>query len=92
MPRVRYKPEQIINKLRQAEVLLARGSTVKEVANELGISEHTCYRRRKEYGGVRTDQAKRLKVVEKENERLKKLVADFSLDNAFLKDATDSNF
>jgi transposase-like protein len=92
MPRIRYKPEQIINKLRQAEVLLSQGSTVKEVAKELGISEHTYYRWRKEYGGVRTDQAKRLKLLEKENDRLKKLVADLSLDNAILKDVAEGNF
>lgn len=76
----------------QAEVLVAQGQSIGEVAKELGISEHTCYRWRKEYGGVRTDQAKRLKLLEKENERLKKLVADLSLDNAILKDAAEGNF
>ena len=92
MPRVRYTPEQIINKLRQSEVLLAQGKAISEVAKELGISDHTYYRWRKEYGGVRTDQAKRLKLLEKENERLKTLVADLSLDNAILKDAAEGNF
>jgi putative transposase len=92
MPRVRYTAEQIINKLRQAEVLLAQGKSVGEVAKELGISDHTYYRWRKEYGGVRTDQAKRLKLLEKENERLKRLVADLSLDNAILKDAAEGNY
>ena len=92
MPRIRYTPEQIINKLRQAEVLVSQGNSVREVAKELEISEHTYYRWRKEYGGVRTDQAKRLKLLEKENERLKKLVADLSLDNAILKDVAEGNF
>ena len=92
MPRVRFTTEQIINKLRQAEVLVAQGRPIGEVARELGVSEHTYYRWRKEYGGVRTDQAKRLKHLEKENERLKKLVADLSLDNAILKDAAEGNF
>jgi putative transposase len=89
---MRYTPEQIINKLRQAEVLVSQGRSVREIAKELGISEHTYYRWRKEYGGVRTDQAKRLKLLEKENERLKKLVADLSLANAILKDAAEGNF
>ena len=92
MPRVRYTAEQIINKLRQAEVLLAQSKALGEVAKELGISDHTYYRWRKEYGGVRTDEAKRLKLLEKENERLKRLVADLSLDNAILKDAAEGNF
>ena len=92
MPRQRFTTEQIINKLRQAEVLVAQGRPIGEVARELGVSEHTYYRWRKEYGGVRTDQAKRLKHLEKENERLKKLVADLSLDNAILKDAAEGNF
>ena len=92
MPRKRYAPEQIINKLRQAEVLVSQGQSVREVVKELGVSEHTYYRWRKEYGGVRTDQAKRLKLLEKENERLKKLVADLSLDNAILKDVAEGNF
>ena len=92
MPRVRYRPEQIINKLRQAEVLVSQGRTVSEAAKELEISDHTYYRWRREYGGIRTDQAKRLKILEKENGRLKKLVADLSLDNAILKDAAEGNF
>ena len=92
MPRVRYTMEQIINKLRQAEVLLAQGKAIGEVARELGISGNTYYRWRQEYGGVRTDQARRLKMLEKENDRLKKLVADLSLDNAILKDAAEGNF
>ena len=92
MPRKRYTTEQIINKLRQAEVLISQGRSISEVAKELAISDQTYYRWRREYGGIRTDQAKRLKILEKENGRLKKLVADLSLDNAILKDAAEGNF
>ena len=92
MPRQRYTTEQIINKLRQAEVLLSQGRSIREVAKELAISDHTYYRWRREYGGIRTEQAKRLKMLEKENDRLKKLVADLALDNAILKDAAVGNF
>ncbi len=92
MPRVRYTMEQIINRLRQAEVLLAQGKAIGEVARELGISANTYYRWCQEYGGVRTDQARRLKMLEKENDRLKRLVADLSLDNAILKDVAEGNF
>lgn len=82
---------QIIAKLREAEVALAKGQPVGKVARKLGITEQTYYRWRKEYGGIRTDQAKRLKELEKENGRLKKLVADLSLDNAILKEAAYPN-
>ena len=92
MPRQRYTTEKIINKLRQAEVLLSQGRSIREVAKELAISEHTYYRWRREYGGIRTDHVKRLKMLEKENDRLKKLFADLSLDNAILKDAAEGNF
>ena len=92
MPRQRFTTEQIINKLRQAEVLISQGRSIREVAKELTISDHTYYRWRREYGGIRTEQAKRLKMLEKENDRLKKLVADLSLDNAILKDAAEGNF
>jgi putative transposase len=78
--------------LREAEVLLNQGSTVIEVARKLNIAEQTYYRWRKEYGGMRIDQAKRLKELELENARLKKLVADLSLDNAILKEANRGNF
>jgi putative transposase len=87
-----FKPEQIINKLREAEVLLSQGLTVGEVSRKLGVVEQTYYRWRKEYGGMRVDQAKRLQDLEKENGRLKKLVADISLDNAILKEAARGNF
>jgi putative transposase len=86
MPRKHYTPEQIINSLREAEVLLSKGSTAAEAARHLGIAEQTYYRWRKEYGGMRINQAKRLKELEKENTRLKRLVADQALDNAILKD------
>ncbi len=87
MARKRFTSEQIITMLREAEVLLNQGATVIEVARKLGIAEQTYYRWRKEYGGMRVDQAKRLKKLEQENARLKKLVADLSLDNAILKEA-----
>ncbi len=92
MPRKRYTTEQIINKLRQAEVLISQGRSISEVAKELAISDHTYYGWRREYGGIRTYQAKRLKMLEKQNDRLKKLVADLSIDNAILKDAAEGNF
>ena len=88
----RNKPEQIITKLREAEVELAKGQPVGAVARKLGITEQTYYRWRKEYGGLRMDQARRLKELEKENARLKKLVADLSLDKAILKEAAYPNF
>jgi putative transposase len=81
-----YSAEQIIMKLREAEVLLGQGKKVKEVCRVLEISEQTYYRWRKEYGGLNTTQAKKLKELEKENARLKSLVADLSLDNAILKE------
>ena len=87
-----FKPEQIINKLREAEVLLSQGLTVGEVARKLGVTEQTYYRWRKEYGGMRVEQAKRLQELEKENTRLKRLVADITLDNAILKEASRGNF
>ena len=92
MGRKRFTAEQIINMLREAEVLLNQGSTVGEVCRKLGVSEQTYYRWRKDYGGMRMDQAKRLKEPEKENVRLKKLVADLSLDNDILKEAARGNF
>jgi len=85
-------PEEIINKLREAEVGLARGMTVPEVSKKLGVTEQTYYRWRKEYGGLTRDQARRLKELERENARLKKLVAELSLDNAILKEAAQGNF
>ena len=87
-----YTPEQIINKLREAEILLSQGLSVAEASRKIGIVEQTYYRWRKEYGGMRIEQAKRLKDLEKENARLKKLVADLSLDNSILKEVARGNF
>ncbi|HAW30929.1 MAG TPA: IS3 family transposase [Planctomycetaceae bacterium] len=87
MPRKRFTVEQIIQKLREAEVELARGKTISLVCKHLEITDQTYYRWRKEYGGIRTDQAKRLKDLEKENARLKRLLADAELDKAILKEA-----
>jgi len=92
MGRRRFTAEQVINMLRETEVLLNEGSTVGEVCRKVGISEQTYYRWRKDYGGMREDQAKRLKELEKENARLKKLVADLSLDKDIPKEAARGNF
>ena len=91
MARKRYSPEQIIVILREAEVLESKGLTQLEIARQLGICDQTLIRWRKEYGGLRVDQAKRLKELEKENARLKRLVADLSLDNSILKDVASGN-
>jgi len=93
MPRgKKFAAEQIIAKLREAEVELARGKTVLEAAKKIGVTEQTYYRWKKEYGGLRMDQAKRLKELEKENARLKRLLADAELDKAILKEAASGNF
>jgi transposase-like protein len=92
MPKKGYSPEQIIHKLREAEVLLSQGNTIGAVSKKIGVSDYTYYRWRKEYGGMRVDQARRLKELEQENARLKKVVADFALDNAILKEAARGNF
>ena len=92
MGRKRFSAEEIVNKLRQADVELSRGVTVAQACKQIGVTEQTYYRWRKEYGGMKVDQAKRLKELEKQNARLKKLVADLSLDNAILKEAANPNF
>ena len=92
MPRKRYRTEQIVTKLRQAEVELGRGLRTPQVCKKLGVSEQTYSRWRKEYGGLRMDQARRFKQLEKENSRLKKLVAEMAIDNAILKEAAEGNF
>jgi len=92
MARQHHTPEQIISKLREAEVELGRGSSVPVVCKKLAITEGTYYRWRQEYGGMRLDQARRLKHLEQENGRLKKLVAELSLDNAILREAAQGNF
>lgn len=92
MPGKRYSPEEIISKLREAEVYLAEGVTVGEVIRRLGVTKITYYRWRKEYGGMKVEQAKRLKDLEKENARLKRLLADAELDKAILREAAEGNF
>ncbi len=92
MVRRNFTPEQIINKLREAEIHINQGIPIAEASRKINITQQTYYRWRKEYGGLRIDQAKRLKSLEKENARLKKLVADLSLDNAILKEASEGNY
>ena len=89
---VRHSAEQIINKLREAEVLLGSGMKVPEVTRQLGMTAQTYYRWRQEYGRPKTDQAKELKELERENARLKKLVADLALDKATLQEVESGNF
>ena len=92
MARKRYTAEEIIGNLREAEVALAQGENLAMVARTLGVSEQTYCRWRREYGGLRVDQAKRLKELERENSRLKRLVADQALDNAMLRDVAEGHF
>ena len=92
MPRKRHTPEQVINKLREAEVALSQGSTVAEASRQIGVTDQTFYRWRNEYGGLRIDQVRRFKQLELENTRLKRAVADLTVDNQILKEATEGNF
>ncbi len=92
MARKRHTAEQIIHKLREAEVGLGQGKSVKTVSKQIEVTEQTYYRWRKEYGGLRLDQAKRLRDLERENTRLKRLVADQALDNSILREAASGNF
>jgi transposase-like protein len=92
MGRKRYKPEEIIGYLREAEVLHSKGSSIPEICRQIGIADQTYYRWRKEYGSLSVDQAKRLKEVEKENVQLRKLVADLSLDKAILKEVAEGKY
>jgi transposase-like protein len=91
MVRKSYTPEQIINKLREAEVLIGQGATLAMMLKKIGVSDCTYYRWRQEFGGMRVDQARRLKELEQENARLKRLVADLSLDKAILTEAVRGN-
>ena len=91
MPNKTNKLEQIINKLREAEIMLSQGITIAVICKKIGVTDQTYYRWRKEYGGMRVDQARRLKELEQENSRLKRVVADFALDNAILKEAARGN-
>ena len=92
MPTKRHSAEQIVRKLREAEVELARGATVKDACRKLAITEHTYYRWRREYGGLKLNQAKRLKQLEKENARLKRLVPEKELDLLILKEVAEGTF
>lgn len=92
MGRKRYSPEQIIGMLREAEVALAQGQTVGQVCRSLGIVEQTFYRWRREYGGLKIEQARRLKALEQENARLKRAVAELTLDKLILQEAVKGNF
>jgi len=92
MSRKRYRPEQIIGMLREAEVELSRGQNVGQVCRNLGITEQTYYRWRREYGGLKVSQARRMKELERENTRLKRAVADLTLDKLILKEALEGNY
>jgi putative transposase len=91
MPTKKYKPEQIVSLLRQIEVAVANGKSTPQASRDAGITEQTYYRWRKEYGGLKLDQAKRLKELEKENLKLKRLVAELSLEKQILKDVAEGN-
>ena len=88
----REKPEDIVTKLRQIEVLQGQGMTIADAAREIGVSEQTVYRSRKQYGGMSRDQLKRLKDLEKENQRLRRAVSDLTLDKQILSEAVRGNF
>lgn len=92
MPRKRYRPEDILSKLREADIHISQGKTVAETIRVLGISDVSYYRWRKEYGGMTTSQVKRLKELEKENQRLRKAVSDLTLDKLILEEAAKGNF
>jgi putative transposase len=92
MPTKKYKPEQIVSLLRQIEVAVANGKSTPQACRNAGITEQSYYRWRKEYGGLKLDQAKRLKELEKENLKLKRLVAELSLEKQILKDVAEGNF
>jgi transposase-like protein len=92
MAKRNYKPEEIVSKLRQADVLLAQGSKVPDVVRTLGVTQVTYYRWRREFGGLQTDQVKRMKDLELENQRLRKAVSDLTLDKLILAEAAKGNF
>lgn len=92
MSRKRFSAEEIVNKLREADVLIARDQSIAQACKQIGVTDQTYYRWRKEYGGLKTDQAKRLKELERENSRLKRLLADAELDKAILREAANPNF
>jgi len=92
MPKKRHKPEEIVAKLRQVDVLTSQGQTVADAVRSIGVSELTYYRWRKEYGGLKSDQVRRMKELELENQRLRKAVADLTLDKLILTEAARGNF
>ena len=92
MSRKRFSAEEIVNKLREADVLISQGKAISQVCKQIGITDQTYYRWRKEYGGLKTDQAKRLKELERENGRLKRLLAEAEIDKAILREAASPNF
>jgi len=92
MPRKRFSAEEIVNKLREADVLLSKGQTVAQACKQIRVTDQTYYRWRREYGGLKVVQAKRLKELERENARLKRLLADAELDKAILREAANPNF
>jgi transposase-like protein len=92
MPRKRYKPEEIVAKLRQVDVLVSQGASMADAIRQIGVSEVTFYRWRQEFGGLKTDQVKRLKDLELENSRLRKVVSDLTLDKLILTEAARGNF
>ena len=92
MPRKKHSPEQTLKKLQQVEVAVAGGKSVGRAVREIGVTDHTYYRWRREYGGLNLDQARRLKKLEQENARLKRTIADLALDKQILKEAAEGNF
>ena len=88
----KHKPEEIIGKLREAEIVLAHGGAVSDACRRIGVTEQTYYRWRKEYGGMKMDQARRMKELEKENQRLRRAVSDLTLDKLILQEAAKGNF
>ena len=92
MPSKKHKPEEIIGKLREVEIVLAQGASTAEACRRIAVSEQTYYRWRKEYGGLKTDQARRLKDLEKENQRLRKAVSDLTLDALILKEVVEGKY
>jgi putative transposase len=92
MPKKRHKPEEIVSKLRQVDVLTSQGSTVADAIRQIGVTEVTYYRWRKEYGGLKTDQVRRLKELEKENLQLRRAISDLTLDKLILQEASRGNY
>jgi putative transposase len=92
MPQKKHKPEEIVTKLRQVDVLISQGRSVADAVRSIGVTQFTYYRWRKEFGGLKTDQIRRLKDLEKENERLRKAVSDLTLEKLILKEAASGNF